>query len=393
MLKKIIKYLYKARVFFFFILFGCATNPQSLDRVTRVNQDVYYGGVYLLAGSHNDIPQRFPNLYTSITKPDSRLPLELSSLLSHKTDSFTEVNLKGFKGELAPDDGVIMAFSFSSERIFTESVLLMGYEATNLRVFLSGAFILQSFQRNQTGGFNVQLLGSFPFSYSAIDLVQHGEKINDRAEKVILGEELGVLSSEFQEMLANLAPRVVPVTGLGATLQVRTITTDDKVHQFMDTQFDSSESEFSHWLAGEIGAQLASQIGMPIVPYAEDSSTRNLAVMMQSGEAFNIHLPQPDFVMDISIAGFSRRLARETTTEVVWVYGAYGTFRIIEAHTGIVRWEKDVRDGVLKRVTRSQVNIDHGAAEFSALLQLLSKVPTELKEDPDARRLLENFLR
>lgn len=375
------------------VLTACSTPDVPPQRVARVDQDVFYGGVYLLAGKQDDIPRRFPSLYDPLLGTDPSLRFQLRDFIGDNAGAFSRVNLKGFSGELAPDNAIVMALAFNAERSFSESVVLGNDEIRNVRAYVGGAFLLQSFRRRPEGGFDIQLLGCFPFSHSCVDLVGAGASVEDAAATALLSSELGLFSPGFNRVLTNIAQRVVPVTGLGATMQIRSVGIDEKATGFVAQQFSGSEGDFGHWLAGELGAQLAGRIGIPIIPYAEDPSSRNLAQMLESGEAFNIRLPEAGFAVDVVLHGFSREMARQTASESMWVYGAYATISIAEAQTGVVRWSQYVRAGSLKRIAATQTSVDHGAAEFEALLQLLAKIPDELLKDRAARSIVDACLR
>jgi hypothetical protein len=207
------------------------------------------------------------------------------------------------------------------------------------------------------------------------------------------GDQIGLGSDSLNKILRGLAGKVAPVTGLGATMQIRNVSVAEKAARFVGAKFDGSNKEFKQWLAGELGAQLSRQIGLSIIPYAEDTTSRNLAVMLENGSSRNITLPQPDFVLDVEILGFSKAMAKETVSESLWVYGAYAKVSIKEAGTGMVRWQKEVKAGVPKKIAATQTVIDHAGAEFSALLALLEAVPADLLADPKARPFLNSCLK
>ena len=176
-------------------------------------------------------------------------------------------------------------------------------------------------------------------------------------------------------------------------MQVRTVTIAPKAEDFVAKTFGSNPKEFSQWLAGELGAQLSKQIGIPLIPFAEDTSSRKMAQMMESGSAYNITLPEPQYTVDVELQGFSHAMAKETTSESAWVYGAYAKFVVREAATGTVRWEKEVKAGVVKKIAATQTKVDHSVAEFSALTVLLEEMPRVLLADKQARTLIESCLK
>lgn len=377
---------------FALIISGCAT-PKVPQRVEQIGSDLYYGGVYLLAGSVDAIPGQFPQLYSHATLPDAPLKKGIFNLFRENRDAFVKVNLKGFAGDLAPDDAIVMANGFSGEKYFSEASVIAGSEIRNFNAYLSGSLLLQKFNRKPQGGFDINLLACYPYSISIKGLVPEGKTPEESGGQALVDELTGVLSDDYTSLMRNLAGKVAPVSGLGALMQVRDVALSDKTVEFTEGLFDGNEKNLKQWIAGEVGAQLSRQIGIPVIPYAEDTSNRKLAQMMESGEAYNISLPEPDFVIDIDILGFARALQKETASEAMWAYGAYGKFRVIEARTGILRWESQVKAGVPKRIWKTQTDVDHHVAEFRALLALIGEFPEKLLADKKARPIIEACLK
>ena len=351
--------------------------------------DVYYGGVYLIAGTQDGIKPRFPALYTETAS----LQATAREGVKARKDAFSKIMLRGFSGDLAPDDAVVMGCAFTGERYFSEVAMVDASEIRNVRAYLGGELLLQHFIRNGSGGTDIKLLACYPFSLTCIGLVPSGQQPTDVGGKLLLGKDIGVGSEAFRQILDSLAGKIAAVTGLGATMQIRSVTIAPKADDFVAKTFGSNPKEFSQWLAGELGAQLSKQIGIPLIPYAEDTSSRKMAQMMESGSAYNITLPEPQYTVDVELQGFSRAKAKETTAESAWVYGAYAKFVIKETASGKVRWEKDVKAGVVKKIAATQTQVDHNVAEFSALTALLEEMPRVFLADKDARPLIESCLK
>jgi hypothetical protein len=286
-----------------------------------------------------------------------------------------------------------MGCAFTGERYFSEVAMVDASEIRNVRAYLGGELLLQHFIRNGAGGTDIKLLACYPFSLTCIGLVPSGQQPPDVGGKLLLGKDIGVGSEAFRQILDSLAGKVAAVTGLGATMQIRTVTIAPKADDFVAKTFGSNPKEFSQWLAGELGAQLSKQIGIPLIPYAEDTSSRKMAQMMESGSAYNITLPEPQYTVDVELQGFSRAKAKETTAESAWVYGAYAKFVVKESVSGKVRWEKEVKAGVVKKIAATQTQVDHSVAEFSALTALLEEMPRVFLADKDARPLIESCLK
>ena len=303
------------------------------------------------------------------------------------------MTLRGLSGDLAPDNAVVLANAFTGEKYFSESVIVGGKRLQNVRAYLGGALLLQSFERKPQGGFNIRLLACYPYSMTSIDVVPHGESFEIAGGRILSGDEGGLRSSKFTEIILATASNVVPVTGLGATMQIRSITVAKPAQGLIDTSFAGNTNSFRHWMAGEIGAQLSKTVGISIIPFTEDTSSRKMAQVMENGEAYNIALPEPDYVVDVALEGFSRVKAKQTASESMWVYGAYARFGIVEAGTGRVVWEKQVKAGVAKRIAATQEAIDHSAAEFVALLKDVEQFPLDLLADSNARTILSACLK
>lgn len=383
-----------AMLFFCGLLSGCATKPPP-QRVAQMNADVYYGGVCLVAGSTNDIKTRFPELSAMMESPaGEKLKEDVRDRFKAAKESFSKINLVGFSDELAGNDSVVMACGFTGEKYFSETGVLGEKEVRNVTAYLGGTLLLQSFEKQGDGGtYNIKLLACYPFSMICIGLAGDNESPQVAGGRLMAGNQIGLGSDSLDKILKGLAGKVAPVTGLGATMQIRNVAVAEKATRFVGVKFDGSNNDFQQWLAGELGAQLSRQIGLSIIPYVEDTSSRNLAVMLENGSSRNITLPQPDFILDIEILGFSKTMAKATASESLWVYGAYSRVSIKEAGSGAVRWQKEIKAGVPKKIAATQTVIDHSGAEFSALIALLEAVPADLLADPNARPLLNSCLK
>ena len=369
-------------------LSGCVTPPPP-QRVVLTKPDVYYGGVYLIAGTQDGIKPRFPALYSETAS----LQATAREGVKSRKDAFSKIMLRGFSGDLAPNDAIIMGCAFTGERYFSESAVIDSDEVRNVRAYLGGELLLQHFIRNGSGGTDIKLLACYPFSLTCIGLVPSGQQPKDVGGNLLLGKEIGLGSDAFRQVLDALAGKVAAITGLGATMQIRTVTIAHKADAFVAKTFGSDPREFSQWLAGELGAQLSKQVGIPLIPFAEDTSSRKMAQMMESGSAYNITLPEPQYTVDVELQGFSRAKAQETRSESAWVYGAYAKFVVRESATGKVQWEKEIKAGVVKKIAATQTMVDHSMAEFSALSALLEKMPRVFLADESARPLIESCLK
>jgi hypothetical protein len=371
------------------LLAGCATPPPP-QRVIQADADVYYSGMSLVAGTMAAIPPRFPVLY----RYADGVKVITRDAIKKQTDSFSQISLLGFGGELAEGDEAIgLVCAFTGEKYFSKAAVIGGEEIQNVTAYLGGALMLQRSKIQANQSTDVQLLACYPFRIICLGLVESGKSPVSAGGKLLLGSEIGLRSDAFQSVIQGLAGKVAPVTGLGATMQVRNINIGEGSSQLIADKFEGDENEFRQWLAGELGAQLATQIGVPVIPYAEDTSTRKMAQMMENGVAYNIRLPEPDFVVDFDLAGFSKAKAKETVSESLWVYGAYGQFTISEADTGRVRWQKEIKAGVPTKIAATQTLVDQSFAQFSALLKLLGTLPGDLLADKTARPILDACLK
>lgn len=373
----------------FAFLTGCATKPLP-QRVSQVGSDIYYGGVYRVAGNLKQAEVDFPGVSSVIQAPSNKT---FRNLFKNSRNDFSGINLIGFDGELAPNDSTVMACGFTGEKFFSESILIGTTPVQNVRSYVGGALFLQNFQRQGDGQYDIKLLACYPFSMTTIGLVEKGQSSKEAGSTLVSNEISAGGGGRFGDVIKRISSKVAPVTGLGATVQVRDINVDEKSTDFIEKQFSGNASNFKHWLAGEIGAQLAVQIGMPIVPYTENTSSRQLAVMLENGSAYNIKLPSPDYIIDVDVEGFSKAKAKETASETLWVYGAYAKVSIKEAGTGIVRWEKSMKVGVPKKTAATQLVVDHSVAQFSALSTLLENIPVDLMADKKAKSLIQSCLK
>jgi len=372
---------------------GCQTRMPALKRVERQNETVHYGGMRLIASSMANISERFPALSASQEQMTSDSSY-VRDVISNNRDCFSSINLMGFEGELATGNAVVMACAFTGEKYFSEGVTLSGCEINNVIATVNGEFILQNYTRNANDEYDVKVLSSYPFSFTCVGLLEPGEVAEEAGGDLLLGEELGLRSDKFLDMIKQLGPQIAPVTGLGASMQVRTVEVGPKAERFVNELFEGNRRGFAQWLAGEMGAQLAKDIGIPRVPYVENTATRRLAMLtMEDGRASEISLPEPAYYIDIRLDGFSKKKVEENAAEKLWLYGAYAHITIVEAASGRVLWQKSLREGIYKKTATLQTVISHEVAQFYALLKLFQELPTVLENDREIRPVINSCLK
>ena len=286
-----------------------------------------------------------------------------------------------------------MACAFTDETYFSEGVSISGIQINNVIATLSGAFVLQNFKQNANDGYDISLLSSYPFSFTCVGLLKAGESLQQAGGDLLLGNELGLRSSRFEQVIQELAPQVAPVTGLGASMQFRHIEIGSKAQRFVKTLFGGNSQGFNQWIAGTAGAQLAKQIGIPIIPYVENTSSRKLACVFEDSRAYQIALPLPVYYIDINLAGFSKSLLEENVAEQLWLYGAYATVTITDRVTQKIVWKQKLQEGVPKKIAFLQTVVNHEVAELNALQKLLEQLPQLLMEDRSFRPVIDACLK
>lgn len=262
----------------------------------------------------------------------------------------------------------------------------------SVRIWLSAQIMVFDFG-------SARLLASFPVGAmltTAMKAEPSAEYLQGKVRGMLLGKEDADnvnLLDEFGRRLQGLKLR----REYDMRVQLRTVRLADKTLAKMPASMRSDARAvraFTQFVGGSFGKALSSQAEVPTLPYLPPVEGEGGAMAVGAGQSmailmgqvadatvYNLLVPEPDYVFDLEVAGFSKAVISESLGVKKWVYASYVDAVFLEPLRGSVYLRQrlvnpsfeDIPDGA---------SIDDWAAYRSSLYQLLSRLAGGLSAAP-----------
>lgn len=286
--------------------------------------------------------------------------------------------------------GLALTFAMDGEYVTVDR--MSDFHAVS--IWLSGQIIVFDFG-------SAQLLASFPVGVlltTAAKAEPTEEFLQAKVRDMLLAEEgpnnINLLE-EFGRRLKGLKLRQdYPVK-----VQLREVRLADKTRARMprgEGEQPESMRVFRQFVGGSFSKALSGQLNLPLLPFvipdAPDGpegakvagagqAMKILMGRVADGKVYNLKVPEPDYVFDLEVAGFSKAVVSESRGVKKWVYASYVDAGFQEPLRGTTFLRQrlvnpgfeDIPDGA---------SIDDWAGYRSSLYQLLNRFVGALSSAP-----------
>ncbi|HOW63721.1 MAG TPA: hypothetical protein P5186_03875 [Candidatus Paceibacterota bacterium] len=203
------------------------------------------------------------------------------------------------------------------------------------------------------------VVSAFPFVLTVSDYLDHRPEINEVAERIRLitdnTDERPSLLNHFADVIGEARPKA----RVGGILQVRHVDLEEKALKFLPEAYSRDTRQLKFWLAQQFGAELAKHHGVAVLPYSQDAAMGQMALRFKSrADIINLKIPEPSYSLDLTLRGFSKTVAKETASEVAWVYGAYFTIRFYQQLLNKAYLHEESKHGYTRVVPKSKVSMN-----------------------------------
>ena len=143
-------------------------------------------------------------------------------------------------------------------------------------------------------------------------------------------------------------------------IQVRKVTIEEKADKWLPEFYLERKSRLENLMGRGFTKYLAENTGANTLPYIGFSTglaheKRNLtnagaaiggamAMRFSGGEVFNLVIPEPDYVVDLSMRGFSKSKGKENTGGQSWIYGSYINLQVLQPTLGKVYFDENLKN-------------------------------------------------
>lgn len=323
-------------------------------------QDVAFAGL-AYSGDHASIANRFP--YSK--RFDSSLgPVGINGLLQAALPSIHPKNysivprLEELKGR---DQAIAVALVVTNESISTEQI----GPVYKLLIQLRGQALFFDFK-------SMTILRAYPISFAYIDALsaQPTDAVKDRDIAYLYkgtGGKPGLIDRFNAALTAATLPNSVP-----RFVQVSSVAISDEARAIFPPEYRNGSAEA--WLADTFGEELSGKLGIPILPYEKGYAIGNVMSMTISDDSvYNLTLPKPDYQFNVELLKLRTVPFEVQAAGRSLIYGSLVSIRLEEPVSGHSYIDSEFKNGEVKLVPTSQVNIDDFPAYQDSIKGLFSK--------------------
>lgn len=297
------------------------------------------------------------------------------------------------RGELIQGDraaGLAMTLALDGEYVSVERMSTFH----SVSIWLSAQIMVFDFA-------STALIAAFPVGVmltTAMPDEPGAEYLQAKVREMLLGQENSdnvSLLEEFGRRLQQLKlRRDYPVR-----VQLRQVRLAEKTLAKMpaETRADArSVRAFTQFLGGTFSKALSGQAEVPTLPFLPSvehegegglkaaGAGHSMAIMMgqvADAKVYNLVVPEPDYVFDLELAGFSKAVVSESRGAKKWVYASYVDVGFREPLRDTVYLQQRLVNPSFEDIPDGAV-IDDWAAYRSSVYQLLSRLGGALSAAP-----------
>lgn len=321
---------------------------------------VFYSGVAFV-GNHADFPQNYTYTFALSEEEGagtSKLQMIFANEINQLAKGLTNFDLRTQElANLKDGDALVLALAIDGESSSTYHVSSeeLGVDIYKMTADLSAQILIFDYQSKN-------IVSSRPIVLRLVSAKNGSppspEDFKDLYRKMLFdsASEASLLNA-FSEGLSDIA---VSRKDSGR-VQVRQVAIEEKSDKWLPGFYLENKRRLQSYVGRNFTKYLVDNTGSNVLPYIGNSTglsheDRNLAntgaalggsmaMRFSGGEVFNVVIPEPDYVVDIAMRGFSKSKGKENAGGESWIYGSYINLKVIQPTIGKVYF-----DGNLKNV-------------------------------------------
>jgi hypothetical protein len=251
-----------------------------------------------------------------------------------------------------------------------------------------------------------QVLGGFPFTIDYIDTSSSPPTDAD-IQKDFQGMLFGApgqhsVAEEFATLLTHTR---VPNPS-NKHLRVTSVELAPKAIDYVNLAAPQLDvSVLPSQIADAFGEYLAANQQLSILPYSSNPAIgSSMAARFIEGEAYQLKIPEADYEIHLSVAGFKKVNQSQTAIDSLILYGAFVDVSVLEPLSGKVYFSQRIKQGESKTIPVTQTMLDDWPPAYDTLRNLFNNFTRSLSpghydwaksglpDDPKAREQLSSLM-
>jgi hypothetical protein len=326
--------------------------------------NVHYGGFSYL-GESKLIEENFP--YSSSLNVVSNGISAFDAKLVDKVRSVAINNFDLQLGNLADikDDAMAMTLALESEITSVEKI----GDRYKLLILMSAQILLFDYK-------NMQVVATYPIDIQFNDVLDRTpthEDILKRYENIYFGDSSINILNIFVERVQLIDPK----KKYSNHLKVVNVSVKDKLISKLGGGV--SEDQLIQLMGQNFTRFLSINQDVSVLPFTKGHAIGNkLAGRYANGEVYMMEIPEPDYSIDIELAGLQKKEFSKNSSGIAYIYAAQASFKIYEPLSEEIFYEGKLFNAATKKVPTSQYNVNDWPSYSETLTGLFNQLTKEL---------------
>jgi len=267
---------------------------------------------------------------------------------------------------------IVMAVTLDNEYYFREFEPLTKTYINNVQMFFQIMFY----------NFNTKrLIASIPYDVTMPFLTKEEiseQQITDEIEKFytvgLKSADDGVVINAFTQVRKILNDYQLK-DKYKFRIGVRSITVEDKAKAHIPEIFLKNPSAFENILAQSFAGRLAAHNDVALVPYTEGMAIGGAMKQqfVNSDTIYDIALPQPEYVIDLTLRGYKKKLAKTSAVENLFWWASFINVRISQPDLNKVYLDEKLKNLLKKKIPAQITEIDDWYKFYMSTIQLFDR--------------------
>lgn len=267
---------------------------------------------------------------------------------------------------------IVMAVTLDNEYYFREYEPLTKTYINNVQMFFQIMFY----------NFNTKtLIASIPYDVTMPFLTKEKiseEKITEEIEKFytvgLKSADDGTVMNAFtqvRKILNNYQLKDKYKFRIG----VRSVKIEDKAIAHIPDVFKENLGAFENILAQSFAGRLSTHTDVALVPFTEGMAIGGAMKQqfVNSDDIYNITLPKPEFVIDLTMRGYKKKLARSSPVENLFWWASFINVTISQPDLKKIYFDENLKNLLKKKIPAQITEIDDWYKFYMSTIQLFDK--------------------
>tara|TARA_B100000787_G_scaffold8100_1_gene6094 strand:+ start:4080 stop:5282 length:1203 start_codon:yes stop_codon:yes gene_type:complete len=361
-------YFSKKILFCLFIFFF------NLNLAYSENLNVIYAG-FSFSGNYidKDIGIKYTeNIIKNSDEPFNVISKSLLNEIKQTNPKYFNLSFDYADLNQGNSEAIVMAVTLDNEYYFSEYEPLTKTYINNIQMFFTIMFY----------NFNTKtLIASIPYDVTMPFLTKEKVSNSQITNEIKKFYTVGLKSADDGSII-NAFTQVKKILNeyqlkdkYKFRIGVRSITIEDKAISSIPVVFQNNQNTFKNILAQSFAGRLSTHNDVALVPFTEGMAIGGAMKQqfVNSNEIYDIKLPKPEFVIDLTLRGYKKKLAKSSDVENLYWWASFINITILQPDLNKVYFNENLKNLLKKKIPAQIKDIDDWYKFYMSTIQLFDK--------------------